>query len=628
MQEDIFQVGDAHFAFTAQSSASFVDGGMQFELHTTPVAFDAALHAPAFQPDDVDNPSPGLVAPQFGTYGAFFFHDKTGEALRTVQMPQHQPATFDFHLYERGFALDSFHGTVTLTPSCVELRGDMRSRYDDGKRVPIHIRKAFTPGEVSLQPHTYMSLAEAAEVPPERVRRLLIQQPWQGDTPKVEAFPPEILQFENLEFLSLQFMSPAHATFTALPEAFCSLSSLKELFVRGSAIEHLPENFGALGQLEALFLQYGKLRDLPDSIGRLTRLQRLVLPGNALTTLPDCVGHLPALTLLNVEKNPFVSLPASLKKIRKVTLENKLKALYLDIRYRPDIDVALAPESFLARDSAEHAALLEAACARHKLKRYLPALLRLARNAVCYRTTEPEDHAHKGNTRFGGAPDLPPNIEFPRAEDGTHWRFYAQLRLADIAGLQPWLPRDGMLYFFGEDQEELQKHRVIHSTAPASSLRTYVYPDDATFENGDVFPGFKAVATATVSVPSLYNARDRLTGRDAVLLNIEDNDKLQKAYGALQEELSGKSAERMESGRRDDCHLVNAHVFTQHESPEEQASAERGGLPGEWVNLLMLASDNRPGFCFWDAGTLCFSIHMKDLALGDFSRTFVSLESS
>lgn len=625
MQEDIFQVGDAHFAFTAQSTASFVDGGMQFELHTAPVAFDAALHAPAFQTDDVDNPSPGVIAPQFGTYGAFFFHDKTGEALRTVQMPQHQPATFDFHLYERGFALDDFHGTVTLTPSSVELRGAMRSRYDDSRSVPIHIRKAFVPGDVRLQPHTYMSLAEAAEVPPERVRRLLIQQPWQADTPKVEAFPSEILRLRNLEFLSLQFMSPAHAPFTALPDAFCSLSSLKELFVRGSAIEHLPENFGALAQLEALFLQYGRLRDLPESIGRLTRLQRLVLPGNALATLPECVGHLPALKLLDVEKNPFVSLPASLKKIGKVTLENKLKALYLDIRYRPDVEVALAPDSFLARDSAQGAALLEAACARHKLKRYLPALLRLARNTVCYRTTEPEDYAHPGNTRFGGAPDLPPDIEFPRAADGTHWRFYAQLRLADVAPLQPWLPREGMLYFFGEDQEDLQKHRVIHSMAPASSLRTYVYPADARFENGDAFGGFKAVASATVSVPSLYNARDRLVGRDAVLLNIEDDDRRQKAYWALQEALAGRNEE---SGRRDDAHLVNAHVFTQHESPEEQASAERGGLPGEWVNLLMLASDPRPGFCFWDAGTLCFSIHMKDLALGDFSRTFASLESS
>jgi len=54
--QDIFQVGNAHFAFAPETSAQFVDGGMQFELHTLPVAFDKALHAPAFQPDDVDNP--------------------------------------------------------------------------------------------------------------------------------------------------------------------------------------------------------------------------------------------------------------------------------------------------------------------------------------------------------------------------------------------------------------------------------------------------------------------------------------------------------------------------------------------------------------------------------------------
>ncbi len=73
---------------------------------------------------------------------------------------------------------------------------------------------------------------------------------------------------------------------------------------------------------------------------------------------------------------------------------------------------------------------------------------------------------------------------------------------------------------------------------------------------------------------------------------------------------------------------MNTHVFTQHESPEEQASRERGGLPAEWINLLMLCSDGNPGFCFWDAGTLTFSIHDKDLALGDFSRVLWSLESS
>lgn len=622
--QDIFQVGNAHFAFAPETSAQFVDGGMQFELHTLPVAFDKALHAPAFQPDDVDNPSEGTIAPRFGTYGPFFFYDKTDEAHRVVQEPQTRPATFDFRLYERGFAWDRFQGEVTLTPSLVEIRGVMKAYSGDGAdSVAIHVRKAFEPGEVMLKPHTYTSLAEAAEVPPERVQRLLIAQPWERGTPKFDAFPPEILRFSRLEFLSLQFAYPEYAPFTALPDAFCALGELKELFIRNSSIAQLPEDFGALAQLEVLSMEHGKLERLPDSICKLARLQRLLLNGNALERLPECIGDLPALRLLAVEKNPFVSLPASLKKIEKVNLERKLQALYQDIAYRKDIDVPVAPAQFLAQGDDRYTELLAVACGKHKLKRYLPALLRVARRTVRYRTTEPEDYAHKGNTRFGGAPDLPPGMAFPLSEGGSHWRFYAQLNLAEVAPLQPYLPREGMLYFFGEDQESLEKSLVVHSTAPLESLVTYAYPEDVQFENGfadDLYPGLKAFAEATVSVPNLYRAQDRWTGRDAVLMKIEENEKLQKAYWALDEELSGKE---------ESCHLVNAHVFTQHKTPEEQASDAKGGLPGEWINLLTLESDRRPnGFCFWDAGTLTYSIHMKDLALGDFSRVFVSLESS
>jgi uncharacterized protein YwqG len=45
-------------------------------------------------------------------------------------------------------------------------------------------------------------------------------------------------------------------------------------------------------------------------------------------------------------------------------------------------------------------------------------------------------------------------------------------------------------------------------------------------------------------------------------------------------------------------------------------------------HLLMLGSDGKPGFSLWDAGTLTFWIHEKDLARGDFSRVRWSLESS
>ena len=70
------------------------------------------------------------------------------------------------------------------------------------------------------------------------------------------------------------------------------------------------------------------------------------------------------------------------------------------------------------------------------------------------------------------------------------------------------------------------------------------------------------------------------------------------------------------------------YTFTQHESPETQAANKMGGTPEEWVSLLKLGYDKQVGFCFWDAGTLTFTIHQEDLRRVDFSNVQVSLESS
>jgi hypothetical protein len=137
------------------------------------------------------------------------------------------------------------------------------------------------------------------------------------------------------------------------------------------------------------------------------------------------------------------------------------------------------------------------------------------------------------------------------------------------------------------------------------------------------YRGYRAVVDATVSLPILYNAHHRYTGEDASLLQITDDDDQEDAYNTLADELSF-SPEDPQHG----VHLQNAFVFTQHESPEEQAVAMLRGSAGEWVNLLRLGSDQHPGFEFWDAGTLTFTIHRKDLALGDFSRVLAFIESS
>lgn len=616
---DRFQIGKAEFEFAPDSEVAFKDGGMSFNLKARLVSFDEALHRPLFDGERADNPEPGMIAPSFDA-STFFFYDNHDTPLRRIRYPQHQPTTFDFYLYERGFPYGvCFFGEIELRNDRVELRGLLRQKHeDDAQGVPVHVVRHFPPGEVVLRPHTYGSLKEARTVARGRVRRLLIGV-WDG------RWRDELLRFENLEFLSLQHVSYKPAADGApWPEAFCGLAHLKELYIRGAGFTRLPERFGDLVSLEDLALQYSALEELPD-MASLTRLRRLLLDGNRLRTLPESVGHLPALERLSLNDNPFESLPVSLQRIKEIHIEKKNEALFRDIRYRPDVEVAVDRERLLARSSPRHVSLLAEALARHKLEHYQEALLRHSRQVLRIRTTDPEDYRTKGSTRIGGAPDLPPDVEYPMTE-GKPWHFYAQIDLEEIAALQSWLPRAGRLYFFGEGLELGDGGRVLYSIAPAATLRTYAWPEGARFADGwsvtDAYNGYKVEVDATVSVPNLYHAHPRLNGEDATLLEINNDDERQRSYWALEAELTG------DADRRRGAHLMNAHVFTQQENPEEQASRELGGLPAEWINLLMLASDGNPGFCFWDAGTLTFSIHEKDLALGDFSRVHWSLESS
>ncbi len=612
--EDLFQIGLANFEFSSEADVVFEDGGMRFNLTTQPVSFDAALHKPAFDPEGVHNPRPGWIAPSFWT-GVFFFY-----GLDTPTRLIHYPLSYSmepFHLFEVGFCYGvRFFGEIEITMERIEIHGLMKHPYeDDAEGTPIHVIRNFPVGRVLLKPKTYTSVEEALKAPHERVLHLFWNQPWNHS---LDRFPDDILRFRNLEFLSLQCNRPNMAHLMPIPDGLCDLRQLKVLNIRGADLEYLPERLGALTELRDLSITYGNLGALPDSIANLRKLERLTLTGNQLKALPESVGHLPSLKYLDIKDNPFESLPASLQNIENIKATPRLFSLFRDIRYRPEVEVAIDPEQFMARSSPDHVRQLSTVLHKHQLGQYETILLRHARQALCYRTTEAEDYSVKGNTRFGGAPDLPPDIAYPTTENGLLWHFCAQIDLEAITPLQPWLPRTGWLYFFVKDFDHPFTSLVLHSTAPRSELQTYVWPEDVEFADGsDHFTGFKATVEATVSLPYLYDAEHRFVGEDAIVLGIREDDSQQDSYWAAEEALIPRNS-----------HLINSHVFTQHENPEEQAAIERGGWEEEWVNLLMLATDNNPGFCFWDAGTLTFTIHQKDLALGDFSRIFVSLESS
>lgn len=588
---DLFQIGSTHFEFAPDSAVEFSDGGMRFELRAQPI----------------DGFAPGFRS------GAFGFTDKYDEPYRVSTLPVVWPMVDDFYIWEEGFEFGAkFFGQVTVTPQRIELRGVVRHDYED-EGPAVHIVRTVTPQPVTLGAHTYGNLDEALSVEPTRVRRILFRD-WDGH------FPDELRRFTELQFLSLEQFNAKNPD-TEMPHWIGDLTRLTHLYLRSTALTSIPDRLGELAALEVLSLDYCSLTALPDGLARLTNLQRLLLNGNRLTSLPDWVAALSALKTLSIEGNPFESLPQSLDRIAHVNIEKKYEALFRDITYRPDLAVTVDREQFLARSSPAHAGLLTAALQRHGLTHAEQTLLTRARRAVRLRTTDADEPATIGGTRIGGAPDLPADFTYPMT-DGRHWLFLAQLNLDELAPLQPWLPRTGRLYFFGEGQEHGDGVLVVHSDAP--TVQPYRWPADAEFTDDQDGPyaGFRVRADATVSVPDLYRAHT-VYPDDPVLLGIEADDDLQKkAYWALQEELTGNT------DRRSGAHTLNAYVFTQNDTPQDQASRAQGGLPEEWITLLTLDSDTNPGFCFWDAGTFTVCIHEKDLAVGDFSRVQWSLESS
>lgn len=615
---DVLQVGSTSFAFAADANVEFVDGGMRFDLKAVPVPFDAARHEGVFEV------VAGKVAPRFFS-ATFHFDDRSEEPHRVFAYPVEKPRV-DFGLFSNGLKYGlRFFGQVDLAPDRIALSGVLRQDYeDDAQGVAMRLVRHFPRGEVRLRPRNFESIEAALAAPPKQVRHLHWHQEWRG-APKAEAFPSEVFRWTELEWLSMQYASKEHARFTALPDEIGTLQKLTRLRIGNTSVLHLPDVIGQLRSLRELSFTGGALKSISEQVAQLEQLEELNLSYNQLTSLPEGIGHLPALKTLDLRGNAFESLPASIERIENLRIDPRHRALYRDTRYRPEIDATMDGEVFLARSSPAHLALLQAALTRHGFLQHEPALRRHARQALRWRTTTPDEPRVLGGTRFGGAPDLPPGVDYPMT-NGRHWHFYAQLDLEAVAGLQSWLPRTGRLYFFAEGQDGSDRTLVMHDTSPRASLQPYEWGRDARFVDGDNVPeayaAYRATVDAAVSVPCLYGASHRYTGDDASLMEIWGDDEQYEAYTALEAELAGSD------DSQHGVHLQNAFVFTQQESPEEQAMGTQGGQLDEWVTLLTLYSDQHPGFSFWDAGTLTFTIHRKDLALCDFSRVCVSLESS
>ncbi|MFK7813071.1 MAG: DUF1963 domain-containing protein [Maribacter sp.] len=549
----------------------------------------------------------------------------------------------------------AFCGSVTFDSGWVLLKGEMTKSYID-KVFPVLIAKKFDMSTLQWQHYRYTSMEEVATANPEDVRFLYLQNP------NFIQLPDAIFTFKNLEDLTISSRSNTwpieKIPFKTIQPEINTLKKLKSLHVSGTSIEKLPEQIGNLKQLEQLNLNNCELKAIPQGVFELFKLKYLWISSNQISQLPENM-NLPELTHIHLEKNQLKTLPEALakqpklKKIKlednplenlpelfnqvaeiELSMEDKLRLLNYDYNGADGKGLTTWDDSmFWSKNDQELIPEIKNVIKENELEAHGTALLSMVKRAIGFSHLEEEDYTEIGNHRFGGMPDLPENIPYPRF--GENWRedkddniyeFIGQINCSQIAHLQDYLPRTGTLFFFletihniyGGDNNPGKVIYVENNESLSSGKRFQFTEDDYSEMLGEGYQGFRVDAKKMNSVPSMYASfvnKHLFLGEAETL---KDDEKLLEDLGDLFEYPINENTPYE--------YAVNAYGFTQHENAELQASLAKKGNPQDWVTLLTVTSS---GDMQWgDAGDLFFVIHKSDLAKGDFSNIFITMESS
>ncbi len=251
-----------------------------------------------------------------------------------------------------------------------------------------------------------------------------------------------------------------------------------------------------------------------------------------------------------------------------------------------------------------------------------------------------------GESRFGGLPDLPASLSWPRCGERP-MALIAQLRLSDLAPLDPLdrLPPRGWLYFFFDAANDapfedtpagLRSWRVLYFDGEPSELKQTDPPEPRDKHNE--FPlsalGFRAELTlpsygstklADVAIdPEQRNEYEELVfalHARAPLPRKQQASMLNRLQGRLQHWWIGDPIHRV-LGHPEHFQLdprIDWQRLAQHRLVTSVPDQDIEVAARDW--LLLLQVDNYQGGPDWmwgDNDTLYFGIHQDDLAERNF----------
>lgn len=564
----------------------------------------------------------------------------------------------DDYTYFRKDGLDYllyFFGTIEYKGGWVLIEGELKNRYgEDSPKFPIKAALEFNPASLDWNNYKFRSLVETKGSDPHIIRLLEITNP------TFSSLPETIYSFENLEYLIIQrignYGDKDKSPFADFGERIAELKNLKQITVNQATISSLPKSFANLIQLDRLSIIDCELGNLPDGIWKMPKLEYVLLgknkieripdqiqmpslvyldiENNLLKTLPESLLQQPNLTTIKASLNPLEALPFAYNSFNGLGLNMKEKKRLLDTAY-PGADgkgaVKWDESMYLGENDQLLISPVEKIIDTNELSEYKEELISLIKRSVGFILTTEEDYAAVGNHRFGGKPDLPESIPYPTffsdyRNQEFNYEFIAQINCEEIAEIQDYLPRTGSLFFFfksfqffGSEDQDIGKIIYVEDNKSLASGDRFNFKEEDFYELMDgEYQANKADALLTVSAPSFYASYVNNYLFEGKAESLKDQDDftydLYEPFEKPVQELHGVD------------HAMNAYAFTQHESPELQAALAWKGDPQDWVILLLVSS--KGNFQWGDAGELFFVIHKSDLAKRDFSKVFVTMESS
>lgn len=641
MASDHFTLNQIEVGFSDRAELRIARGKLAMRLATPPLRLTRALHNGQCDGDGTE------IQDFFMEDGLILFSDQPvaipgGTLPAEITWPHRDDTGYLRTLPVRGpyYTGGNFHGRMVVTPGQLELDGFVAfggEIPDKGPVMPLQLRKSFVPAPL-IPPRRRLDLRAALETAPDEVFELQIMR---GN---FDGFPEDIFTFRNLEMLWLRCgIEEAGGPLKSLPAALFDLAQLHtlRLDIYDADLGALPEAFYQLTQLEALHISGQGVTGVPAALARLPRLEVFDLSRNALRSFPEAVARMPSLRTLNLTDNPFETLPAALAQVPALRIDAPQRALFSDISYQSRNTAPVEETLFTLARAPDLAARLSGVLDRSALsgpqRDMVADLARLSVRAVPVAADGP---LPTGTSKVGGCPDLPSGTPHPVDANGRYYTFYAQIDLAQIAGMQGFLPRTGMLSFFVDLLEQGPRVVVMHHTCAPSDLQRYSYGAsakwvDTMFDPERLVPQAPLQFCQSIALPH-FHREDRQNAAQfpaytsafqSATWRREDWERFETMEAHIQDlrrEIT--QADPMPDVAGGAAHEINGYVFSQGAGPSADAAARAGGHAPEWITLLSLNSIG--GLNVWDAGTLSFSIHKADLAIADFSRVVASIYSS